>query len=154
MKKFFLLWKMIFVFSIVQAQQGVAINTDGTNPDNSAMLDIKSTGKGLLIPRLTAAQKTAIVSPAAGLLVYQTDGTKGFYYYSGSAWMPMSSAPAGPLTGWATTGNNATDSTVNFIGTTDSKPLIGKVNGEQVFYFSSTNPTVLIGYQAGKNNLV
>jgi hypothetical protein len=125
---------------MLNAQQGVAINTDGTNADNSALLEIKSNNKGILIPRMTAAQKTAIVSPAPGLLVYQTDGTAGFYYFNGSAWTPLSSAAAGPLTGWATTGNAGTDSSINFIGTTDNQPLIGKVNGEQVFRFSPSMP--------------
>jgi hypothetical protein len=151
MKKIFFLLKTIFIFSVVYAQQGVAITTDGSSPDNSAMLDIKSTSKGILIPRMTAAQRTAIASPVNGLLIYQTDGTPGFYFYNGSAWAPIS-ATAGPLTGWATTGNAATDSLVNFIGTIDNKPLIGKVNGQQTFYFSPTNTATLVGYQAGKNN--
>src|SRR6188768_2406608 len=153
MKKIFLLIKTVFIFCMAYTQQGVAINTDGSSSDNSAMLDIKSNTKGLLIPRLTALQKNAIATPAVGLLIYQTDGTTGFYYYNGSAWAPVSSAAAGPLSGWATTGNIGTDSLINFIGTTDSKPLIGKVNGQPVFYFSSTNPAMTIGYQAGKNNL-
>jgi len=152
MKKFFLLWKMIFIFSIVYAQQGVAINTDGSGPDNSAILDIKSNGKGLLIPRLTGAQKTAIASPATGLLIYQTDGTKGFYYFNGSAWAPLVAASQGALTGWSTTGNAATDSTINFVGTTDSLPFIGKANGEQVFRFSPAMAVTMVGYQAGKVN--
>ena len=152
MKKFLLLLKTVFIFTVVNAQQGVAINTDGSNSHNSAMLDIKSNSKGILIPRMTAAQKNAITSPAAGLLIYQNDGTVGFYYYSGSAWMPLSSAAAGPLTGWATTGNNATDSSINFIGTADNQPLIGKVNNEQVFRFSKNMHVALAGYQAGKNN--
>lgn len=153
MKKFFLLLKTVFIISIAYSQQGVAITTDGTNPDNSAMLDIKSNAKGLLIPRLTAAQKIAIVSPATGLLVYQIDGTAGFYYFNGSAWTPVSSAAAGPLTGWATTGNAGTDSAINFIGTTDNQPLIGKANGEQVFRFSPSMPVTIVGYQAGKVNI-
>ena len=152
MKKIFFLLKTIFIFSVVYAQQGVAITTDGSSPDNSAMLDIKSTSKGILIPRMTVAQRTAIASPVNGLLIYQTDGTPGFYFYNGSAWASLNSA-AGPLTGWSTTGNGGTDSSVNFIGTLDAKPLLGKVNGEPVFYFSSTNPATYIGYQAGKNNL-
>src|SRR6187402_896055 len=94
---------------IASAQQGVAINTDGTNADNSALLDIKSSSKGILIPRLTTAQKTAISSPATGLLIYQTNGAAGFYYYNGSAWASLSAA-AGALTGWSTTGNGGTDS--------------------------------------------
>jgi hypothetical protein len=152
MKKFFLLCKTIFIFSCVYTQQGVAINTDGSNADNSALLDIKSSTKGILIPRVTSAQKTAIVLPATGLLVYQTDGTAGFYFFNGSSWAPLSSAAQGPLSGWATTGNIGTDSTVNFIGTADNNPLIGKVNGEQVFRFSKNMHTVIGGYQAGKNN--
>ena len=152
MKKIFLLIKTVFIFCMAYTQQGVAINTDGSSSDNSAMLDIKSNAKGLLIPRLTALQKNAIVTPAVGLLIYQTDATAGFYYYNGSAWAAVSAAAQGPLSGWATTGNTGTDSALNFIGTLDSKPLIGKVNGEPVFYFSSTKPVTSLGYQAGKSN--
>ena len=152
MKKIFLLVKTIIVFSAAFAQQGVAINTDGTVPDNSAMLDIKSTTKGILVPRMTASQRTAIVSPAMGLLIYQTDGTAGFYFFNGSTWAPLSTAAQGPLSGWATTGNTGTDSTINFIGTSDGNPLVGKANGEQVFRFSANMPVTLAGYQAGKMN--
>ena len=151
MKKIFLLGKALLFVTLLNAQQGVAITTDGTTADNSAMLDIKSTSKGILVPRMTAAQRTAVATPATGLLVYQTDGTSGFYFYNGSTWSPIG-ATAGPLTGWATTGNAATDSSVNFIGTSDNKPLIGKVNGQQTFYFSPTNTATLLGYQAGKSN--
>lgn len=70
-----------FLFS-----QSVSINTDGSSADASAMLDIKSTTSGLLIPRMTEAQRDAIASPATGLLIYQTDGTAGFYVYDGSSW--------------------------------------------------------------------
>ena len=152
MKKIFLLLKIVFIISIVNAQQGVAINTDGSISDNSAMLDIKSNAKGLLIPRLTALQKNAIVSPAVGLLIYQTDATAGFHYFNGSTWMPLTSAAQGPLSGWATIGNSGTDSTVNFIGTSDNQPLIARVGGEQVFRFSKNMHNVFAGYQAGKNN--
>jgi len=71
--------------------QGVAINTDGSVADSSAILDIKSTSQGMLIPRMTAAQLAAIHNPATGLFVYQTDGTAGFYYYNGTAWTIISS---------------------------------------------------------------
>ena len=68
--------------------QNVGINSTGDTPDPSAMLDVSSTTKGFLAPRMTAAQRAAINSGtfATGLLVYQTDGTVGFYYYNGSAW--------------------------------------------------------------------
>jgi len=72
------------------AQTLIAINTTGNDRDTSAMLDVSSTEKELLIPRMTQAQRTAIALPAKGLLVYQNDGTEGFYYYDGSAWTNLS----------------------------------------------------------------
>jgi hypothetical protein len=52
-----------------------------TTPHASSLLDITSTTRGVLVPRMTAAQRNAIAFPAQGLLIFQTDGTKGFYYY-------------------------------------------------------------------------
>jgi hypothetical protein len=66
--------------------QGVGINSDGSPADSSAMLDVKSTNKGLLIPRMTTEQRGLIASPSAGLMIYQTDAPAGFYYYNGTAW--------------------------------------------------------------------
>jgi hypothetical protein len=57
-----------------------------TTPNSSSLLEIKSTTKGLLIPRMTQTQRNAIHTPAKGLLIYQTDNNPGFYYYDGSAW--------------------------------------------------------------------
>jgi len=57
-----------------------------TVPNASSILEIKSTTQGLLIPRMTGAQRNSIASPATGLMIYQTNGTPGFYYYDGSAW--------------------------------------------------------------------
>ena len=70
--------------------QGVAINESGNSANASAMLDVSSTDKGLLIPRLDSVQRTSISDPATGLLVFQTDGTAGFYYYTGSGWIMLS----------------------------------------------------------------
>ena len=69
----------------VYAQQpGVAINTNGNTPHSSAMLDIQSTDKGILIPRMTTAQRTAISNVATGLLVF--DNTTGsFWFYNGTS---------------------------------------------------------------------
>jgi hypothetical protein len=73
------------VFLSGKAQTGIGT----TSPDVSAKLDISSTTKGLLAPRMTAAQKNAISSPATGLLVYQTDSTVGFYVNSGTSGTPV-----------------------------------------------------------------
>lgn len=70
--------------------QSLAINTDGSTANASAMLDIKSTTKGLLIPRMTTAQRTGITSPATGLQVYDTD-LNLLYFYNGAVWGALSS---------------------------------------------------------------
>ena len=72
--------------------QNAAINSTGSAPDASSMLDVSSTAKGLLMPRMTLAQKTAIASPATGLTVYQTNGTSGYYYYDGASWTRLATA--------------------------------------------------------------
>ncbi|MCF6366457.1 MAG: LamG domain-containing protein [Bacteroidales bacterium] len=78
----------IFLQTNISFSQGIAVNDDGTDADPSAILDIKSNAgnQGILLPRLTELQKNGITTPAASLLVYQTDGTKGFYYYNGTSW--------------------------------------------------------------------
>jgi|GEM_PF-1925326 len=85
MKTFYLFFALMLV-SAISFAQNVGINADGSSPDGSAMLDVKSTNSGILIPRMTQAQRDDISSPATGLMVYQTNGTPGFYYYNGSAW--------------------------------------------------------------------
>lgn len=63
----------------------VAVNTDGSTADPSAMIDVKSTSKGALIPRMTTTQRTGISNPATGLLVFDTD-SQAFWFYTGSDW--------------------------------------------------------------------
>ena len=105
--------------------QGVGIGTNA--PDASAILELKSTSKGLLLPRMTAAEKAAIITPKAGLIVYQTDGTKGLYVYNGSAWQTAGSEAA--TGGWSLQGNNGTTSG-NFLGTLDSASLQFRIHNE------------------------
>jgi hypothetical protein len=83
MKKVYVL--LLFLGFVSTAQTGIGT----TAPDASAKLEISSTSKGLLAPRMTSAQKSAIVSPANGLLVYQTDAPNGFYVNSGTAGTPV-----------------------------------------------------------------
>ena len=82
MKQFFKLLAAVVLTASTYAQVGIGT----TDPNGSAALDITSTTKGLLIPRMLAGDRTAIDTPATGLMVYQTDGTAGFYYYNGSSW--------------------------------------------------------------------
>lgn len=64
----------------IALQAQVAINTDGSMPDSSALLDVKSTTKGVLIPRMTQQEIAAIVNPANGLLVFCTTDSKVYFY--------------------------------------------------------------------------
>jgi trimeric autotransporter adhesin len=121
MKKYFLVACIVQGLSIGLYAQSVGINADGSTPDASAILDIKSTGKGLLIPRLTSAQRTSITTPATGLMVFDTN-TNSFWYYDG-AWKNLSG-------GWGIAGNSGTNPATHFIGTTDNKPLVIKVNNQ------------------------
>jgi hypothetical protein len=79
--------------------QGAAINTSGTAAAASAMLDIQSTGQGVLVPRI-ATPATSITSPATGLMVYNTT-TNQFNYYNGTAWTVIGAGTTagGDLTG-------------------------------------------------------
>ena len=77
---------LIVVFSLPTLSQ-TGIGT--TTPDASAQLDVSSTTKGFLPPRMTEAERDAITSPADGLVIYQIDGTLGLYVRSSSAWVKL-----------------------------------------------------------------
>ena len=70
------------------ANAQVAINQTNADPDASAMLDVQSTEKGMLIPRMSTAQRTTINNPATGLLVFDNN-TGGFWFYNGSGWTEL-----------------------------------------------------------------
>ena len=104
----YLLFILFLALSMSISAQ-VAINTDGSLPDNSAILDVKSTSQGFLPPRiaLSAANNAApVISPASGLLVYNTSYSgslpnnvmPGYYYWNSMRWVPVSS-PQGSTPG-------------------------------------------------------
>ena len=83
MKKIYL--SLGFCLSIFVLHAQVSINEDNSDPDASAMLDVSSSDKGLLIPRLDSTARQNIVSPADGLMVYDTS-TVTFWYYDNKKW--------------------------------------------------------------------
>jgi hypothetical protein len=93
----FVLAISLFFMAADANAQGMSVNTTGAEANASAMLDVASTSKGVLVPRMTGAQKWAIPTPATGLMIFQTDSTAGFYYYTGSKWSAVgdNSLPAG-----------------------------------------------------------
>jgi hypothetical protein len=156
MKKIYLLKQtlvlssaLLLFTSYTQAQTNIFPSTGSagigtTAPNASSILDMVSTSKGMLVPRMTLTQRNAISKPAIGLLIYQTDNTPGFYYYSGTAWTAIVQKKF-----WSLTGNAGTNPTVNFIGTTDAQPLVFKVNNQKAGYLgTSATVNTAIGYQA------
>ena len=143
MKKLFLL---LALFLCIKAQaQNVAINNDASAPDNSAMLDIKSMTKGVLIPRMNAAAIIAIVNPAKGLLVL--DSTKNQLMVNmGTAAVPNWQTIVAK-SGWGLSGNSGTDSATNFIGTTDTKPFTIKVSNVRSAYLDSLSYNTSFGFR-------
>lgn len=119
---------------LAQSQQNVGIGT--TTPNGSSMLDISSSNKGLLIPRV-ALTSTTSPSPlgafVAGMMVYNTatagtppnNVTPGFYLCNGVQWERPIGGSSG---GWSLSGNSGTNSTINFIGTTDNQDVVLKRN--------------------------
>ena len=85
--------------SFAASAQSIEINANGGTANASAILDLKSTTKGFLLPRMTNAQMRAIPSPAQGLLAFCTDcGTNGdYYFYKGTAWVTLGSTTVGTI---------------------------------------------------------
>ena len=78
------------LLALAGAVRGQSVGVGTATPNAAAVLDVTSTSQGLLLPLMKTFQRAAIVSPPQGLLVYQTDGTPGLYYYVGSAWVNIS----------------------------------------------------------------
>ncbi|MDF1867314.1 MAG: hypothetical protein P1U70_20940, partial [Saprospiraceae bacterium] len=155
----------ISLFSI-KSQAQIAINEDNSQPDVSAILDVKSSTKGVLIPRMTSTDRGNITSPATGLLVYDTT-TKSFWFYSGS-WKELNS---GSIT------DADVDTKIQVEETSDEDKIRFDIAGTEHFKMSAgrlevlntgfsvfigegagtnddltNNKNVFIGYQAGNKN--
>jgi len=117
----------VVTLSVVEGRaQGTAINTSGNAAHGSAILDVTSTDHGLLIPRMTTAQRDAIATacsctPAAGLIIYNTD-CQAINYYNGAAWIALgntgSVSTPGAITGNQTPCQNATGITYSITSVT------------------------------------
>jgi FG-GAP repeat len=96
-----------FIFLNLQsvfAQNNVGIKSDGSLPDSSAKLDIQSTTQGILLPRLTTAQRNSMPKKAQGLLVYDID-KQTLYLYSGDKWNPLAAVTNAELQAITTAAN-------------------------------------------------
>jgi len=110
-----------------------SVNIGTTTSDASALLNVSSSSKGMLIPQVALTNSTTaapVTSPTTSLLVYNTattgDVSTGFYYWTGTAWTRLANGNIS-VSGWGTTGNPGTTS-ANYVGTTDAKPLYFRTN--------------------------
>jgi hypothetical protein len=144
--KNFLFIMILVITGCFYATAQVGIGT--TNPSASSMLDVTSTTKGLLVPRMTTAQRNAIPSPATGLLIYQTDGSPGLFYNSGTPASPVWIL-AGSSTGqWLANGTSIYYNNGHVgIGTSaPSKPFIvksGVLSDDMAMFLNGTDDYVL-----------
>lgn len=105
--------------------QSVGINEDGASPDASAILDVSSTSKGFLTPRMTSTEREAISSPAEGLMVFDTDYSS-LFYYSSNKWQKLEFTVSGD------TGDDV-----------PSNPYVGQ------FYFDTVDEKLFIYVSSG-----
>ncbi len=139
--------------------QNVSINDTGNPPNNFSVLDLdcSTNNKGLLIPRLTAAQRTGILGLTAaeeGLTVYDED-YNNYFLWNGGAWAQFA-MPSGNF--WSTAGNSITQG-AQFLGTTNNQYLSIKTYGQEKLRITTkgqiethnTGQGVFIGEGAGEN---
>lgn len=145
-----------FVFGLETHAQNVGINSTGTAPDASAMLDVVSSNKGLLIPRVSltnVALASPVTSPTTSLLVYNTNATVsggnglGYYYWDGTLWVNLLSSSVGLSDDWTKTGNAGTTAGTNYIGTTDAVDFVVKTNNTEVARYENSGGRVLFQNQ-------
>jgi hypothetical protein len=129
--KYLLILLLSLFYSISATAQSFAINTDGSTANTSALLDVKSSTKGILIPRLSTSQRTSISSPAEGLLVYDSTANS-FWLFDGTAWQEI---VAGNNTLWKKNANDIynTNSGKVGIGTNSPKALLNVKAGAILF---------------------
>lgn len=134
------------------AQTGnIAVNNDGRAPDASAILDVSSNygvglqQKGMLIPRLTVAQQSALGAPGTlpqGLMIYLIDPTNpGYYVVEYGSWVRVDRG--GP--NWDILGNDPTTSANDFFGTRDNTDLVFKTNNTEWMRLRGTAGSRFLG---------
>jgi trimeric autotransporter adhesin len=153
------LYRLVLAISIATTlhftsnAQSLSINTTAAPADPSAILDVTSTAKGMLIPRMDKTQKNAIVTPANGLLVFQTaPDSIGFHYYDlpNTRWVYINSNGfATDTIAWKLTGNSNVADT-SFLGSINNKSLRLRYNN--IASGQINDSTTYFGYKAGSAN--
>lgn len=154
MKKYFFILAVLLLSSFAGITQSIAINEDGSLPNPHAIVDIKSSTKGVLIPRMSTAARLAIPN-TLGLLVYDTDNNL-FWYNSGASWLSFFTADQFKKNSgtWLLAGNSGTRDRIDFLGTIDNIPLNFRVNNQPAGRIDASTEDTYFGYQAGKRDTI
>ena len=158
------LLRLALIIALIQLKSLGAFAQVGigtTTPDNSAALDLSSSSKGFLVPRMTSAQRTAISGPAKGLMVFDNDSAY-FFYYNGSAWKGIKPSSAiGGSSPWTTSGSNIQNSNTGNVGLGKAPSyqldVKGPVNADSIMLNGSTalsakgTGNTMVGSPATKN---
>jgi hypothetical protein len=148
MKKKLVLACLLILTHFYSYTQGVGIGT--TTPHPSAQLDISNNAKGILIPRMTSVAVLSILSPAKGLMVYDTTKNELFVNMGSPAlpnWKSIASNSS-----WSVNGNTGTNAATHFIGTTDNVSLVFRIRNKQAGKIDSAAEQTFLGYKAGINS--
>lgn len=142
---------IILLFLIIPKDMKAQVGIGTATPNASSMLDITSTNKGLLIPRvalISTSDVATIASPVTSLLVYNSGFLpNGYYYWNGTLWVLLAT---GNNPDWSLTGNSGTNPANNFIGTTDTQDLrFRRANG---WAGTIASTVTSFGFNAGRDN--
>jgi hypothetical protein len=130
--------------------QNTGIGT--ATPNASAMLDVQSTTKGFLMPRMTLAQRNLIASPATGLIVYQTDNTPGYYFYNGTGWSQLATGSA--VNSWTENNGNIYNNNTGWVGIGTNAPFAKlAVQAPDGYGFIHSNGVVKLGTYIGDGGI-
>lgn len=161
MKKYFSYFYLIIItFLSIKSFAQIGINATNVAPSTNAMLDVSSTTKGVLFPRMTTAQRNSLTSIATdGLTVYDIT-TKGYWFYNGTSWQSIATVVSGSP--WLTSGNNIYNSNTGNVGVginnaTEKLQVVGNVKatglvldgGNANDYLIKSNANGTVGYRKG-----
>lgn len=123
--------KLTFIFlftTLITTAQTVVISEAEADPDASSILDVQSSSKGMLVPRMTQDQRELISSPATGLLVYQTDEVAAFYFFNGVSWIPLLDGNEEDPSFSTSEANNISDAGSGAVITEDERRILQRVD--------------------------